>query len=101
MIQSFEYVLIMTLAQLPGYFTAAWLIERMGRKFELVTYLLGTAGSALVFGNAETTVVLIVSGIFLSFFNLGAWGALYAYTPENIRLSFVVQVLVWLHRLDV
>ena len=83
MIQSFEYVLIMTLAQLPGYFTAAWLIERMGRKFVLVTYLLGTAGSALVFGNAETTVVLIVSGIFLSFFNLGAWGALYAYTPEQ------------------
>ncbi|KMY55871.1 major facilitator transporter [Bacillus sp. FJAT-27231] len=83
MIQSFEYVLIMTLAQLPGYFTAAWLIERMGRKFVLVTYLLGTAGSALIFGNAETTAVLIVSGIFLSFFNLGAWGALYAYTPEQ------------------
>ncbi|MED3551772.1 MFS transporter [Cytobacillus praedii] len=83
MIQSFEYVLIMTLAQLPGYFTAAWLIERMGRKFVLVTYLLGTAGSALVFGQAETTAVLIVSGIFLSFFNLGAWGALYAYTPEQ------------------
>ncbi|WP_102273409.1 MFS transporter [Cytobacillus massiliigabonensis] len=83
MIQSFEYVLIMTLAQLPGYFSAAWLIERMGRKFVLVTYLLGTAGSALVFGQAETTAVLIVSGIFLSFFNLGAWGALYAYTPEQ------------------
>ena len=28
MIQSFDYVLIMTLAQLPGYFSAAWLIER-------------------------------------------------------------------------
>ncbi|MEH7379055.1 MFS transporter [Bacillus sp. JJ1533] len=83
MIQSFEYVLIMTLAQLPGYFTAAWLIERVGRKFVLVTYLLGTAGAALVFGQAETTAVLIVSGIFLSFFNLGAWGALYAYTPEQ------------------
>jgi len=83
MIQSFEYVLIMTLAQLPGYFTAAWLIERLGRKFVLVTYLLGTAASALVFGNAETTVMLITSGILLSFFNLGAWGALYAYTPEQ------------------
>lgn len=83
MIQSFEYVLIMTLAQLPGYFTAAWLIERMGRKFVLVTYLLGTAASAFVFGNAETTFMLIGSGILLSFFNLGAWGALYAYTPEQ------------------
>lgn len=83
MIQSFEYVLIMTLAQLPGYFTAAWLIEKVGRKFVLATYLLGTAGSALIFGHAETTAILIVSGILLSFFNLGAWGALYAYTPEQ------------------
>ena len=83
LIQSFEYVLIMTLAQLPGYFSAAWLIEKAGRKFVLVTYLLGTAASAFVFGSAETTAVLIVSGMLLSFFNLGAWGALYAYSPEQ------------------
>lgn len=83
LIKSFEYVLIMTIAQLPGYFSAAWLIERAGRKFVLVTYLLGTAASALVFGSAETTTLLMVSGILLSFFNLGAWGALYAYSPEQ------------------
>ncbi|WP_342542842.1 MFS transporter [Paenisporosarcina sp. FSL H8-0542] len=83
LIKSFEYVLIMTIAQLPGYFTAAWLIEKAGRKFVLVTYLLGTATSAFIFGNADTTMLLIVSGAFLSFFNLGAWGALYAYTPEQ------------------
>lgn len=83
MIQSFEYVLIMTLAQLPGYFTAAWIIEKVGRKFVLSLYLLGTAVSALTFGFADTTAMLLVSGMFLSFFNLGAWGALYAYTPEN------------------
>ncbi|PSL40512.1 putative MFS transporter [Planomicrobium soli] len=83
LIQSFQYVLIMTLAQLPGYFSAAWLIERMGRKFVLVTYLFGTAASALAFGNAETITTLIVAGAFLSFFNLGAWGALYAYSPEQ------------------
>ncbi|ETT82906.1 MFS transporter [Viridibacillus sp. FSL R5-0477] len=83
LIASFKYVLIMTLAQLPGYFTAAWLIERAGRKFVLATYLLGTAVSALVFGNAETIGLLLVAGMFLSFFNLGAWGALYAYTPEQ------------------
>lgn len=86
LISSFKYVLIMTLAQLPGYFTAAWLIEKAGRKFVLVTYLLGTAISAFVFGNAETIGVLLISGILLSFFNLGAWGALYAYTPEQYPL---------------
>lgn len=83
LIKSFEYVLIMTLAQLPGYFTAAWLIEKAGRKFVLITFLLGTAASALVFGSADSTAVLIVSGMLLSFFNLGAWGALYAYSPEQ------------------
>lgn len=83
MIKSFQYVLIMTLAQLPGYFTAAWFIERLGRKFVLITYLIGTAASAYFFGTAESLSLLLTSGIFLSFFNLGAWGALYAYTPEQ------------------
>jgi MFS transporter, putative metabolite:H+ symporter len=83
LIKSFGYVLIMTIAQLPGYFTAAWAIERFGRKFVLAVYLIGTAISALMFGNAESTALLITSGILLSFFNLGAWGGLYAYTPEQ------------------
>lgn len=83
LIKSFEYVLLMTLAQLPGYFTAAWLIERMGRKFVLVSYLLGTAASAWAFGQAGSQAALLTAGALLSFFNLGAWGALYAYTPEN------------------
>ena len=54
LIQSFEYVMIMTLAQLPGYFTVAWLIEKAGRKFVLVVYLIGTALSAYCFGQAES-----------------------------------------------
>ena len=87
MIHSFKYVLIMTLAQLPGYFTAAWLIERAGRKFVLATYLIGTAVSALLFGNAESLTMLLISGALLSFFNLGAWGALYAYSPEQYPTS--------------
>ncbi|MCM3411644.1 MFS transporter [Metabacillus litoralis] len=83
LIKSFQYVLIMTLAQLPGYFLAAYLIEKAGRKFVLVTFLIGTALSAYFFGNADTLPLLLTSGIFLSFFNLGAWGGLYAYTPEH------------------
>jgi MFS transporter, putative metabolite:H+ symporter len=82
LIKSFEYVLIMTLAQLPGYFTAAYFIEKFGRKFVLVLYLLLTAVSAIWFGFATSELSLILAGICLSFFNLGAWGGLYAYTPE-------------------
>lgn len=82
LVTSFQYILIMTLAQIPGYFTAAYFIEKFGRKFVLVVYLLLTAVSAVWFGNAETEGILIASGICLSFFNLGAWGGMYAYTPE-------------------
>ncbi|WP_438351136.1 MFS transporter [Paenibacillus sp. FA6] len=82
LVKSFEYVLIMTLAQLPGYFTAAYFIEKFGRKFVLVTYLVMTAVSAVWFGYSTSVGMLITAGIFLSFFNLGAWGGLYAYSPE-------------------
>lgn len=82
LVKSFQYVLIMTLAQLPGYFTAAYFIERFGRKFVLVVYLTLTAVSAIAFGLATTEAAILTAGIFLSFFNLGAWGGLYAYSPE-------------------
>ena len=49
----------------------------------LVTYLAGTAISAYGFSCAETATALVISGMLLSFFNLGARGALYAYTPEQ------------------
>jgi putative MFS transporter len=82
-IRSFEYVLFMTLAQLPGYFAAAYLIERWGRKPTLATFMAMTAVAAAAFGASESHRLMLISGAMLSFFNLGAWGALYAYTPEN------------------
>ena len=83
MIQSFQYVLIMTLAQLPGYFLAAYLVEKWGRKQTLAMFLFMTAVMAYAFGESSGTGILLLTGALLSFFNLGAWGALYAYTPEN------------------
>jgi putative MFS transporter len=83
LIHSFGYVLIMTLAQLPGYFTAAWIIEKIGRKKTLSIFLIGTAITAFGFGMANGVVALVVWGALLSFFDLGAWGALYAYSPEQ------------------
>lgn len=83
LVKSFGYVLMMTVAQLPGYFSVAWLIERVGRRWVLAVYLLGTLVSAYFFGIAESGAQLLLYGSLLSFFNLGAWGALYAYTPEQ------------------
>ena len=82
LVRSFSFTLIITLAQLPGYAAAAWLIEVWGRRVTLAVFLVGSAISAGAFGMAETEITIIIAGCFLSFFNLGAWGALYAIGPE-------------------
>ncbi|QIM17087.1 MFS transporter [Leucobacter insecticola] len=82
LVRSFAFTLIITLAQLPGYAVAAWLIEVWGRRLTLSVFLVGSAVSATVFGTVHAEWAIIASGMALSFFNLGAWGALYAVTPE-------------------
>ncbi len=82
LVRSFGFTLIITLAQLPGYAVAAWLIEVWGRRVTLSVFLLGSAVSAVFFGTASTEIAIVVAGMALSFFNLGAWGALYAVSPE-------------------
>ncbi|WP_237223802.1 MFS transporter [Rothia nasisuis] len=82
LVSSFTFTLIMTLAQLPGYAVSAWLIERWGRRSTLATFLLGSALAAIAYGLSHEVWALVASGCLLSFFNLGAWGALYAIGPE-------------------
>jgi putative MFS transporter len=82
LVRSFGYTLIITLAQLPGYLVAAWLVEKWGRNKTLAVFLTGSAVSAVLFGLAGAEWQVIGAGMLLSFFNLGAWGALYAVTPE-------------------
>ena len=80
--KSFEFTLIMCLAQLPGYFSAAYLVEKLGRKKVLSIYFAGTALAAWLFGHAGNTTEILIFGCMLYFFSLGAWGCVYAYTPE-------------------
>ena len=81
-VRSNEFFFLSTIAQIPGYFSAAWLVERWGRKPTLVAYLLGTAAAAFLFGNAGTGTDAFVYAALLSFFNLGAWAIVYTYSPE-------------------
>ena len=80
--QSFTFTLIITLAQIPGYAMAAWLIEVLGRRWTLTLFLAGSALAATGYGLADSEAMILVAGCLLSFFNLGAWGALYAIGPE-------------------
>ncbi|GAB7190998.1 MFS transporter [Kineococcus sp. NUM-3379] len=82
LVRSFGYTLVITLAQLPGYALAAYLVERWGRRPTLGLFLLGSAAGAVLFGSAQSPTAILASGMLLSFANLGAWGALYAVTPE-------------------
>jgi len=79
---SLKYTLFITLAQLPGYAAAAFTIEKWGRRPTLGVFLAGSAVAAGLFSLAHTPSAIIAAGMALSFFNLGAWGALYATTPE-------------------
>lgn len=89
LVRSFEFTLIITLAQLPGYAAAAYLIERWGRRPTLTVFLVGSACAAAWYGTASSEAMIIAAGCALSFCNLGAWGALYAIGPElyptNVR----------------
>jgi len=81
-VRSIEWVLIVTLAQVPGYYSAALLLDRVGRKPIAIVYLaMAGVGSVLLSLAGAPTIILLWS-IVISFFNLGAWSALYAYTPE-------------------
>ncbi|MCH1882203.1 MFS transporter [Agrococcus sp. ARC_14] len=89
LVRSFEFTLIITVAQLPGYALSAFLIEKWGRRPTLTVFLVGSALAAAWYGTASTEAMIIAAGCALSFCNLGAWGALYAIGPElyptNVR----------------
>jgi putative MFS transporter len=82
MTKSFGYSIAIYGAQIPGYFSAAWLNERIGRKAVVASYMLlgGMAAIALAF--SHTGLQIMAAGIALSFFMNGAFAGVYAYTPE-------------------
>jgi len=76
------WVLIVTLLQVPGYYSATFLLDSLGRKPVLAIYLaVAGIGSYMLSMSHGLQAILIWSGV-VSFFNLGAWAALYTYTPE-------------------
>ena len=81
-VQTYGYSLILAGAQVPGYLTAAWLVERWGRRPTLVTFLAASGVFTVLFALADSTTAVVVTACLMSFFSLGAWAALYAYTPE-------------------
>ncbi|MCD6479828.1 MFS transporter [Candidatus Bathyarchaeota archaeon] len=82
LVKSLRYSLLITAMQIPGYWSGALLIERVGRKRLLTLYMALAGLGSLMFSMAHTPLEVLIWGSIISFFNLGAWGITYAYTPE-------------------
>jgi putative MFS transporter len=80
--KSFEYSIIIYLAQIPGYFSAAWLNDRIDRKNTIALYLAGSALSAFWLSQSNDSGMILVAAATLSFFLNGTYAGVYAYTPE-------------------
>jgi len=80
--KSTEYIIQISAAGIPGFFTAAWLVEAWGRKPMMIVTLICSAIAAYFYGTADNTAVMIACGLTMQFFLFGMWSVLYAYTPE-------------------
>ncbi|MBV0891148.1 MFS transporter [Paracoccus sp. Z118] len=81
-VRGYGFLVLLAIAQLPGYALAAWGVERLGRKITLQLFLLISAAGCMAFVLAGTPIMVAVSLLVMSFALLGTWGALYAFTPE-------------------
>jgi putative MFS transporter len=81
-VRGYGFLVLVALAQIPGYALAAWGVEAVGRKPTLIGFLLLSAAGCLLFVVAGDANLIGGSILLMSFALLGTWGALYAFTPE-------------------
>lgn len=86
MVKSFSYVLIMQIAYVPNQIICAYLMDKFGRKWLLVTNLFLAGIATIVYGwalgHGVTTSTVVLLGVITSFFVSAIWGITYTYTPE-------------------
>jgi putative MFS transporter len=82
LVRSLEYILLMTCAQVPGYFAAGYLADWLGRRWTFVGLILLSALSAGMFGVTAAPAEVLFWGIGLNFFYSGTYALAYAYTAE-------------------
>jgi putative MFS transporter len=81
-VKSIQWVFIVTAAQIPGYYIAALLLDKIGRKVIAIFFLTSAGIGSIFLSLSMNTNSILLWSVVISFFNLGAWSALYAYTPE-------------------
>jgi MFS transporter, putative metabolite:H+ symporter len=86
-VRGYGFLVLLAVAQLPGYALAAYGVERWGRRVTLVVFLLLSAIGSTLFVIEQDDNVQVAALVFMSFALLGTWGALYAMTPETFPTS--------------
>ncbi len=81
-VRGYGFLVVLALAQIPGYALAAYGVEKWGRRPTLIGFCLLSALGCLLFVIAGNATLIAASLLIMSFALLGTWGALYAYTPE-------------------
>ncbi|SPU76338.1 MFS superfamily transporter [Brucella suis] len=81
-VRGYGFLVVVALAQLPGYALAAYGVEAWGRRKTLIGFLFVSAAACALFTVATSSSVVGASILIMSFALLGTWGALYAFTPE-------------------
>lgn len=94
-LQTYQNTFILALAQVPGYFSAAYLVERLGRRNTLGIYLIASGVFTFLFAVVTGFGGLLACAMLMSFFALGAWAALYAWTPESYPTEIRTTGMGW------
>ncbi|HEX5471052.1 MAG TPA: MFS transporter, partial [Lacipirellulaceae bacterium] len=81
-VKSVGFVTAIAAGGIPGFYVAALLLEKIGRKPTTALFLVMSAVMAFIYGQAPDLVMLFVTGFIMQFFFFGMWSCLYAYTPE-------------------
>lgn len=81
-VRGYGFLVVVALAQIPGYALAAYGVEQWGRRPTLIFFLILSALACFLFVIAGEAVLIAASILIMSFALLGTWGALYAFTPE-------------------
>ncbi|MCB5409555.1 MFS transporter [Pseudogemmobacter faecipullorum] len=81
-VRGYGFLVLLALAQIPGYVLAAWGVEAWGRRPTLVAFLVLSSAACLLFVVAASPWLIATALMVMSFALLGTWGALYAFTPE-------------------
>jgi len=82
LIQSNGYVTLMFIPAIPGFLAATYLVEKLGRKKMISSFLILAALSCYLYGSATTLAQVIAFGCCMQFFMFGLWSLIYTYAAE-------------------